>query len=234
MEHVANSANVLILNPDLRIAAGSILALVETASLSGTGAAVPMILDENGRVYPSLRREPTLTRALGDALLGSRLDARPSWSSEIVPVGPSYETQHDIEWATGAALLVRAAVAEQVGPWDERFFLYSEEVDYCRRIREHGWHIRFNPEARVVHRQGGSGSSPMLDALQIVNRVRYVEKWHTPAYSRAFRGLTVLATLPRIRKRGRAATLRFLTHRKDWAHLPHATSTPRLPPSAGS
>lgn len=224
---VAGSTFVLVLNPDLRIAPGSLRELVETASHSETGAAVPLMLDENGDVYSSLRREPSLARAFGDALLGSRLSSRPGWSSEIVPVGPLYESEHTIEWATGAALLVRSTVAEHVGPWDERFFLYSEEVDYCRRIRTQGWSIGFNPRARVIHQQGGSGSSPELEALQIVNRVRYVEKWHSSAYSGVFRLLTILGTLLRITKPGRALTLRALTRRRYWADLPRATtSTP--------
>ena len=90
----------------------------------------------------------------------------------------SYQHRHVVDWATGAALLVDAELDRRVGGWDERFFLYSEEVDFMRRVRESGSQIWFEPGAVMRHRRGGSGASDMLEALMAVNRVRYQEKWH--------------------------------------------------------
>ncbi|NED69562.1 glycosyltransferase family 2 protein, partial [Streptomyces sp. SID10244] len=123
--------------------------------------------------------------------------------------------------------LVRAEVARDVGPWDERFFLYSEEVDYCRRIRELGWRIQFVPQAAVVHRGGGSGTSPELDTLMAVNKVRYIEKWHSPLYALAFRSVMVLGTLLRWSKPGRHHRLAALVDRSKWADLPQAMKPAR-------
>jgi GT2 family glycosyltransferase len=208
--YLDGAAHALILNPDLRLAPGAVSALVEAAQQADVGAVVPLVLDATGGIRASLRREPSLGRALGDALLGARASGRPSWASEVEPVGAMYKSQHDVDWATGAALLVRVDVARAVGPWDEDFFLYSEEVDYCRRIREAGWKVRFTPHAMVVHREGGSGSSPLLDALQIVNRVRYVRKWHKWPYSSIFWAITAVGTLLRLHQPGRAAAMRAL------------------------
>ena len=70
-------------------------------SYSDAGIVVPQLLDDNGIVYTSLRREPTLLSALGDALLGANLPNRPRWLSEIDYAGESYRNPHPIQWATG-------------------------------------------------------------------------------------------------------------------------------------
>ena len=84
--------------------------------------------------------------------------------------------RHSVDWAGGAAAMVSAACDAAVGPWDERFFLYSEEVDYAARARRAGFRIEYVPTARIRHHEGGSGSSAALTALLAVNRIRYVTK----------------------------------------------------------
>ena len=144
---------VLILNPDLRLAPDAVTRLLEALNENRIGAVVPLMLDEDGATYFSLRREPSLTRAIGDALFGSKLwRDRPAFLSELDYRPASYVEAHDVDWATGAALLVPAAVAREVGEWWDEFSLYSEETDYFRRIRESGRRIRFEPSAVVRHR----------------------------------------------------------------------------------
>ncbi|MBO0078352.1 hypothetical protein JJD28_14990, partial [Listeria monocytogenes] len=72
-----------------------------------------------------------------------------------------------------AALLIRRDLADRLGPWDERFFLYSEETEYFHRARKAGETGWFTPDAIVRHEQGGSGVRPEFTALMAVNRVRY-------------------------------------------------------------
>lgn len=215
---------VLILNPDLSLAPDSVTRL--TASLrrdDRVGAVVPLILDEDGAVYPSLRREPSLLGAIGDAFFGSRLRRRPGFLSEIVYSPSNYLDAHDADWATGAAVLVRASVAREVGPWNEEFFLYSEETDYFRRIRRGGYLIRFEPSAVVQHRQGGSGTSPALVRLLTVNRVRYVERHHSGAYSMLFRSVVALSEALRSYDREHRRTFATVVNRGKWRELPHAS-----------
>jgi GT2 family glycosyltransferase len=177
LRHAPPSEAVLFLNPDLVLSVDSIRVLMTACRQAG--AAVPLVLDGSGVRQQSLRREPTVVGALGDALFGDRWPGRPARLSETVRDLAAYADNRDVDWATGAALMVQTSVVTRVGEWDAgRFFLYSEETDYCRRIRAAGAAIRFCPRARVSHVGGGSGSSADLDALLLVNKVRYFRKWH--------------------------------------------------------
>ncbi|GAA5083469.1 glycosyltransferase family 2 protein [Microbacterium yannicii] len=211
---------VVVLNPDLRLHAGALSALGAQLD-SGAAAAVPLIHDERGDRMNSLRREPTLLRALGDALFGDGWPQRPAALSETVRDAGAYERPHSIDWATGAALSIRSEVYDAVGDWDStRFFMYSEETDFARRIRESGGRIDFTPTSVVTHRGGGSGSSPQLDALLEVNKLRYYRKWHRPAASAMFGLILVLRNAIRPHRAGARAALRALLLRRDRAHLP--------------
>lgn len=216
---------MLVLNPDLRLAPGAIGSLfLHLAADPQVGLVVPRILDASGQIYPSLRREPTLTRAAGDAVFGSRIwRTRPASMSEFNYRTTSYGHAHDVEWATGAALLVRSSVVREVGAWNETFFLYSEETDYCRRVRESGFRIRFEPSAIVSHRQGGSGMSPALGTLMAVNRVRYIELHHGRLYSSAFRVMVAMGEALRAYDPVHRRRLGFVLDRKRWGDLPRAT-----------
>jgi GT2 family glycosyltransferase len=177
LRHAPPAETALFLNPDLVLGEGSVAVLLTACRQAG--AAVPLVLDASGVRQPSLRREPTVTGALGDALFGDHWPDRPARFSETVREASAYAESRDIDWATGAALMVQTRLILRVGQWDAgRFFMYSEETDYCRRIRESGATVRFCPLAQVRHSGGGSGGSAGLDALLAVNKVRYFRKWH--------------------------------------------------------
>ncbi|MHB1011073.1 MAG: glycosyltransferase [Propionibacteriaceae bacterium] len=213
---------LLILNPDLRVEPGCIELLRRRQRLVGAGVVVPRIVDSNGATYPSLRREPTLLRALGDAVFGSRLASRPGFLSEIVGRKSEYDQPHQVDWATGAALLIAGEVASKVGEWDERFFLYAEETDFMRRVREAGETIWYEPGSVVQHAQGGSGSSVDLDRLLTVNRIRYVSKHRGAVYVELFRAVVVLHELARAASPAHRAALRTVLSRASWESLPRA------------
>ncbi|SDW53167.1 polymer biosynthesis protein, WecB/TagA/CpsF family [Arthrobacter sp. cf158] len=221
---VAGAADAyLILNPDLRVEPGAVLAMRRTMAESGAGMVVPVLLDDDGSVYPSLRREPGILRALGDAALGSRVQGRPGWLSEMDFDPESYRHAHPVDWATGAALLISAAAAGEVGDWDEQFFLYSEETDYCRRVRESGRRIWFEPSARMWHERGGSGTSTALTALMAVNRVRYAAKYCGRARLRAFTAVVLVSELARVHRPGHREAALAVVDRRRWGRLPKAT-----------
>ncbi|WP_213816478.1 WecB/TagA/CpsF family glycosyltransferase [Glaciihabitans sp. dw_435] len=212
----------LVLNPDLTVTRGSISTLLARQRHSGAGIAVPLLTDENGTLHTSLRREPTLLGTWGDALLGDHLAGRPSWLSETDHAVESYQHAHQVEWATGAAVLIASELAELLGDWDERFFLYSEETDYFRRARQAGASIWFEPGARMVHAGGGSGGPADLTALMIVNRVRYAELHHSRSRASAFRVPLLLGSALRSgQERHRRAVWNLLS-RTRWEKLPHA------------
>ncbi|VXB29603.1 Putative glycosyl transferase, WecB/TagA/CpsF family protein [Arthrobacter sp. 9V] len=227
MTVAGEAGSYLILNPDLRVEPGAVTAMLRRMKEQGAGAVVPVLLDDDGSIYPSLRREPGVLRALGDAALGSHVKGRPGWLSEMDFDPESYLHGHRVDWATGAALLISAAAAGAVGAWDEQFFLYSEETDYCHRVRDAGFGIWFEPSARMWHERGGSGSSPQLAALMSVNRVRYAAKYLGRGRALAFRGAVLAAEVARLNKPGhRDAALAVLSQRR-WEALPHATQGSR-------
>lgn len=218
--------DVLVLNPDLRILPGAVRTLRRRMRVSGAGIVVPKLLDADGTTYTSLRREPSLGKAVGDALFGGRLAGRPEWLSEIDYNAESYQFPHPVDWATGAAVLISGTVAEHVGDWDEQFFLYSEETDYFRRAREHGHTAWFEPSAAMVHSRGGSGASADLAALMAVNRVRYAATHHSRGYAALVRSVTATAELARSYKPENRRAFMALAGMRAWKSLPHATISP--------
>jgi GT2 family glycosyltransferase len=227
---------VLILNPDLRVKPNAVDQLLDVLVRDDTvGAVVPRILDMDETPYPSLRHEPSITRLLGDALFGSKLwRGRPGFLSEFDYRPESYQHARDIEWATGAALLIRSTVAREVGEWNEEFFLFSEETDYFRRIRESGYAVRFEPSAVVQHELGGSGTaSPALAPLLAVNRIRYAELYHGSVYSTGVRAAVALAEVLRSYNPVHRRTLAIVLSRSRWRGLPAATKPVVAEPLSG-
>jgi GT2 family glycosyltransferase len=190
---------LLVLNPDVVVHPGAVEALLDAARRSGVS--VPRITNEDGSTYLSVRREPSVMRALGDALGVSRILPQRNRLSETVRTGAAYERPESIDWATGAVVMIDVECAARVGDWDEQFFLYSEEVDYCRRVRDTGATVVFEPRAVVTHCIGGSGTSSDLEVLMAVNRVRYFAKYHSAAATAVFRSVVGLHHALRLGRR---------------------------------
>lgn len=223
LERAGTADSYLVLNPDLRLEEGSIRALRQRMAASEAAVVVPMLLDENGETYPSLRREPSVFRAAGDAVLGGRVRQRSGRFTEMDFDKDSYRHPHRVDWATGAALLIRADLAADVGPWDEQFFLYSEEVDFFRRARQLGAVAWFEPESRMVHRRGGSGDSPELNSLMAVNRIRYARKYGGPGHAAMIRCIVAAGELARAGLPGHWQAFRTVMNSRKWEELPRAS-----------
>jgi len=164
-------AEVLVLNPDVRLMPGCVAEL-RTAMQPGVGIAVPRLLDGAAQPVNSLRREPTVLRAWADALIGARRAGRYRSLGETVTDRKVYERPATADWATGAVLLIGAECWDRCAPWDESFFLYSEETDFALRARDAGFVTRYAPSAQAMHLGGGSATSPRLWPLLTLNRVR--------------------------------------------------------------
>ncbi len=179
------SADLLVLNPDIRLQPGSISRLYAGMSNSSVAVAVPQVRGEDGIVAKSIRREPSIVTAWSEALLGGRLAARIGLG-EIVDSSALYREGGQIEWATGAILLVTADARELIGDWDESFFLYSEEVDYLQRVRAAGLDVLYVPSSQAVHIGGDYHSSDFLTALMTTNRIKYYRRHHGALASALF------------------------------------------------
>lgn len=192
-------ADLLILNPDIRLLPGCGGVLRRHLSDPAVGIVVPQLLDEEGVVARSVRREPSLLTAWTDALLGTKIAARLG-AGEIVHDVELYKSGGKVEWATGAILAIPAATRRRVGSWDESFFLYSEEVDYLRRVRAMGLEVIYVPSAQAMHIGGAYHDNLFLASLMTTNRIRYYRRHHGPLATSLFRlsivvGETMRATL---------------------------------------
>jgi N-acetylglucosaminyl-diphospho-decaprenol L-rhamnosyltransferase len=182
---------VLLLNPDAFLMPGALVALLEAAvSRPRAGIVGALVIDQKGRVQAgSYGHFPSLASAVGLHLWRSWQRLR--GNTTLSPRPPRATAQ--VDWVTGAAMLVRRAAIEEVGSLDEGFFLYYEDIDWCWRMRARGWEVLLEPTAMVVHHVGGS-SAPK-DAVAKAYREsfsRYCDLrrlWGLGAASRA--GLTL-------------------------------------------
>lgn len=205
---------VLICNPDIRMRHGCAARLLDSLG-DGVGIAVPLLYEE-GRDTPhhSLRRESSVLRALGEAVIGNRRAGRFPPLSELVTDPAAYRRPTRADWATGALMAVSADCLAACGPWDESFFLYSEETEYCLRARDLGYATQLEPTAQAVHLGGDSRVSPWLWSLLTLNRVRLYRRRHGPVATVCFRAAVLLRETSRAllgRAASRAAVAALLT-----------------------
>lgn len=190
---------LIVANPDVRLDPGcgsrlvSPLAISRRSETAGShrsetaGITAPRIRNTAGLLSYTLRRDPTVSRALGEAILGGTRAGRVGWLGETDTRRSSYEHGHDVDWASGAVLCISASCARAVGKWDETFWLYSEETDFCLRARELGFSVRYVPEAGAVHLEGDANSNPFLWTTLCVNRVRHFARHHGRFHAAAYR-----------------------------------------------
>jgi N-acetylglucosaminyl-diphospho-decaprenol L-rhamnosyltransferase len=168
---------ILLLNPDARIDAGSLGAMRAVLERDpAVGVVGPRILDDDGALLYSRRRYPRLRSTLAQALFLHRIFRTAAWSDEVVRDRGAYEQPGDVEWLSGACLLVRRSAFDQIGGLDEGFFLYCEDTDLCRRLADGGWAVRYEPGATARHEEGSSAPRHGLEAVHASSRVRYARK----------------------------------------------------------
>jgi GT2 family glycosyltransferase len=133
-------------------------------------------VDADGETWPSIRRFPTVMRTFGAAIGTERWPRLNRLLGERVLVGPDYDQAGPCDWTTGAVMFVRADTVREVGPFDERFFLYSEETDLAYRLRRAGWSNIYVPSLVVLHHAGKAGVVPRLEAQMAWARWQYARK----------------------------------------------------------
>jgi GT2 family glycosyltransferase len=190
--------NYLVLNPDIRLDPYAVARMLECLRSPGTGQVVPVIRTGEDMLITSLRREPTVRRALGEAILGGRRAGRFASLGEIVVDRDAYRAGRTADWATGAAVLFSEHCREAVGEWDESFFLYSEETDFSLRARDAGLLLRLQPSATAVHLRGDQHAAPELYGLALVNRIRLYRRRHGTPAAAAYWAAVVLGEVMRV------------------------------------
>ena len=198
---------ILVLNPDTRLCERSVPPLLEALKQPDTGIVAPQVRSGEGMLEPSLRRRPTLLRALGLTATGIKL------FSEYVGETEQYAHAHVVDWALGAVLLMSRACFDALGGWDESYFLYSEETDLSLRARDLGLLTRYEPCSVVVHIGGQSGRNDKTHAMQMINRVRLYRRRNGMVASWCYYCLTIASEfswLARGQRQSRFAILGLL------------------------
>ncbi|MEV5893136.1 glycosyltransferase family 2 protein [Nonomuraea fuscirosea] len=177
---------VYVLNPDCRLRPGAVAPLLDCLEEPGRGIVVPYMVNPDGTLQPSLRRMPTVGRAVAEAVVGGALAGRMGTAGELVTDPRDYARPGAFAWATGAALMLAPRMIREVGAWDESFLLYSEETDYCLRAADLGWATWYEPASVIEHIGGASGIDPVLASLLVVNKVRLFRRRHGPVRGTAY------------------------------------------------
>jgi N-acetylglucosaminyl-diphospho-decaprenol L-rhamnosyltransferase len=182
-----------VLNPDVRLWPGCVTHLLASLQNSqAAGIVVPALFSEHGEQLHSLRREPSLLRALGEALLGGYRAGRWPALGEIVMDDATYGQVGTADWATGGAMMIAGSCIAQVGLWDESFFLYEEEVEFALRARDCGFGLIYVPEAKATRLIGGEPSDSRFWPLIKINKVRLYARRHGRLLAVLYRGVVML------------------------------------------
>jgi N-acetylglucosaminyl-diphospho-decaprenol L-rhamnosyltransferase len=180
---------LFILNPDTVVQPGALAQMqAYLAAHPRVGVVGPRLVGPDGAPQSTRRRFPTLGLAFFESTWARGLTPR-AWRrryyAEDLPEGEPAA----VDWLVGAALMVRREAWEQAGGMDEGFFMYSEELDWQRRIRAAGWEVVHLPSAVVVHHEAQSAAqAPAATHIRFnTSKVRYFRKYHGAAASEALR-----------------------------------------------
>lgn len=196
----ASGSYVLLMNADAWPCAHAIERLVDAAEREErVGVLGPRLLNLDGTLQPSVRGFPTLWRLMTEYLFLRWLAPWSRALNAFYAARFDHRSRREAEFLVGAALLVRRAVVDEIGAFDEQFFMYNEEVDFCYRARSAGWSVLFVPEAEFVHVGGASTSrvAPPMYREQLRSHLRFLAKHH--GVSQAEQARRALALAMRVR-----------------------------------
>ncbi len=200
--YFAMSANhrlpVLFLNPDTVLPANSLAALLEKLyAMPDTGVVAPQLIYEDGRIQPSCRRFPTHWDLFCELAGLSRLFPNSRRWNRWKMGDFDHRIAAEVDQPQGACLLARSEVAAQAGLWDERFRIFFSDVDWCRRVRQTGWKIRFEPSVQIIHAQGVSVQQVRAAAIwsSHLSFWRYFQKYKRRWWEKLLNGLSGLLLL---------------------------------------
>jgi GT2 family glycosyltransferase len=185
----AKGRYLLALNPDTVVLWGRFAALVAALDERPQVGAASVIQEEADGSLQCIRRDPSVARALSEALWLRKLPGFRRWQERELDQAV-YASEREADWLVGAVLVLRREALHAVGGFDERFFMYSEEADLCRRIRAAGWQIRHLPVMRILHY--GGKPNPRLAAQASFSRLEYAGKHFSRTRALAYRGVLIL------------------------------------------
>ena len=200
---------ILLLNDDTIVRPGALQTLCDYLDCNPqTGAVGCRLENPDGSLQKSCYKFPTPARSWAENLFlvaawpdHPRLGDYRKWP---------HDRARDVDFVIGAAMLVRREVLDTVGFLDEGFFVYAEETDWCRRMRQNGWRVAFTPDATVVH-YGGQSSADFKDRQFVEftrNQMRYIIKHHGPLGGLVYRCAMLAGAVLRVAIWGAASFVR--------------------------
>ncbi len=185
---------LLLLNPDTVVLGDALPALVAYLQAHpDVGVVGPQLLNPDGSVQSSRRRFPTLATGFLESTWLEGL--APGVLRRYYALDLPDDAPADVDWLTGACLMAPRAVYARVGGLDEGYFMYSEELDWCRRIVAAGWRVVYYPAARVVHHVGKSSEQAVT--ARHINfqraKLRYFRKYHGRGAAALLRAFLLLS-----------------------------------------
>lgn len=172
---------VLILNPDITVKDGALDSLVEFASRNpDVGMAGSKLLNDDGTLQYSCRKFYTFKTFLYRRTpLGRFFPDSPVLRDHLM-LDWDHQSNRDVDWMLGGCLLVRRAAIDDVGLMDERFFLYFEDVDWCYRMKAHGWRVTYVADSEMIHLHRRESAAKLLNRrtlMHLTSMIRFYDKW---------------------------------------------------------
>ena len=214
---LASGRYFLLLNSDAWVVGDGLRQLVEFGDAHPDAAVVgPRLRNPDGTLQRSVRAFPTLWRLATEYFFLRKLAPRTDALNSFYGGGFDHESVREADWLYGACLFVRRDAVDQVGLFDESFFMFSEEVDWCYRFHAAGWNVLFDPGAEVVHVGGGSHGGRMYRE-NLRGHLRFFAKHYGPAQAEQARKLLLAGVrirarvFPSPRRQTYADAARFLS-----------------------
>ncbi len=179
----ARGAFVLFLNPDVVVSEGAIERAFAFADADSTiGVLGCRTVDAEGNVQPTVDRFHSIGGLVREAVRDRRFGGRPR--------GAAPARVADVDWLYGSFLLCRRSVLAALGGFDERYFMYGEDLDLCRRVHDGGWRVVYYPDATILHygnRSGARRYGEVRDAAVMAGTLRFFRSYEGRARERVFR-----------------------------------------------
>ncbi len=212
IDHVrrtGGAAAFIVANPDVRLGSETVARLTDALKLPEVGVTCPMIVDQHGVRDDSLSRLPNVWAGLVSAFVGARWSAALGLPVEVLRDEAAYQRAHAVGWACGGLLAISDECSTSVGPWNEEYFMYEEEVEFCERVQHDGRLVWYVPDAVVTRIVSSDANAPWRHALSQINRIRRDDRAGRGSLRRA---QFVVENVLRLRRaRSRAALWAILT-----------------------
>jgi len=182
---LAREPYAMILNSDIVLDTDAVARLVEfLEGDSRAGIAGPKVLNIDGSLQYSCRRFPSMTESFAHAFIGLFRAGNP-YSTSYKMMDMDRDAGTDVDWVSGACMMLRRDALSETGQFDEKYFMYVEDVDLCWRMWQAGWTVNYVPQATAVHLVGMSGR--LVPTRMLFHHHRSMLRFHRKTYEGPWR-----------------------------------------------